>query len=250
MVLHSCCLFHSKKAFVIPLSASFEMSVSHHSFILLPFFYLMPCFTLSLTFHCNCQFITLHCFQIARQRSPSCHWSFHSAVLKPLSCFCCQTDCMTGSEKCCLLMLSLITLSAIVTHPLMPWSCCNFTSRLMQLDVVEYKIAILSNCLVKNEVHLLNEDFIMPPLYRKTKKFPGLRKSFFILRQRQVCCEYWFQLHTTWFAHSSCEMSNCSASEVIQLILIPRLSPDRWEWRRLNSIVVYRFNPPSLLRST
>lgn len=83
LVLHSCCLSHSNKAFVIPLSASFEMSVSHHSFILVPLFYLMPCFTLSLTFHCECHFLTLRCFQIIHQRSPSCHWPFHSFVLKP-----------------------------------------------------------------------------------------------------------------------------------------------------------------------
>lgn len=87
MVLHSCCLSHSNKAFVIPLAASFEMSVSHPSFILVPLFYLMPCFTLSLTFHCNCHFLTLRCFQIIHQRSPSCHWPFESAVLKPRFCF-------------------------------------------------------------------------------------------------------------------------------------------------------------------
>lgn len=40
----------------------------------------------------------------------------------------------------------------------------------MQLDAAEYKITMLSNCLVKNEAYLLNEDFIMPPLYKKTKK--------------------------------------------------------------------------------
>lgn len=159
---------------------------------------------------------------------------------------------MTGTEMCCLLMLSLITLSTTFTLPLMPWSCCNFTLRLMQLDVAEYKLAMLSNCLVKNEAHLLNEDFITPSPYRKTKKKKSLAsgKSFFILQQRQVCCEYWFQLHTTWFAHSSCEMSYCSTSEMIQLILIPRLSPDKWQQRRLNSIVVYHFNPASFLCST
>lgn len=53
----------------------------------------------------------------------------------------------------------------------------------MQLDVAEYKIAMLSNCLVKNEAHLLNEGFITPPPYRKTKKKKNSLasgKSFFI----------------------------------------------------------------------
>lgn len=51
----------------------------------------------------------------------------------------------------------------------------------MQLDVADYKIVMLSNCLVKNEAHLFNEDFITPPPYRKTKKIPWpLENHFFI----------------------------------------------------------------------
>lgn len=141
----------------------------------------------------------------------------------------CQTHRLTGSEICCLLMPSVITLSTTVTAPLMPRSCCNFTLRLMQLDVASYKIATLSNCLVKNEACLLNEDFIMPPCRKPKEKKKSLAsgKSFFILQQRQVCCEYWFQLHTTRFSHPSCKMSYCSTSEMIQLILIPRRGPDK-----------------------
>lgn len=245
--LRSCRASRSDKAFVIPLSAPFEMPVNHHSFISVSLLYLVPCFTLSLTFHCNCHFLTTRCFQIIHRRSllsfafqAGCHISG------------CQSCCLTRWEVRRLLTPSVITLSTTFTAPLMPWSCCNFTLRLMQLDVADYKIATLSNCLVKIAAPLLNEDFITPP-YRKPnqKNNNSLAsgKSFFISQQRQVCCEYWFQLHRTRFSHSTCKMSCCFTSDMIQLILIPRLSPDKRQERRLNSIVADRFNPAALLFS-
>lgn len=48
----------------------------------------------------------------------------------------------------------------------------------MQLDGAEYKTAMFSNCLVKNETHLLNEDFIMPPL-QEDKKNAWPRENHF-----------------------------------------------------------------------